>query len=802
MNVSYRWLLDVAPGLDADPEEVAERLAARGAPVEGMKRLDAGLDGVRVGRVAGVRPHPDADRLVLCDVEAGAGAVQVVCGAPDVEAGRLYPFAPPGTTLPGGTSIEEAEIRGQTSRGMLCSERELGLGRDRSGLMELAPGLEVGAPLVEALELDDVRFDVEVTPNRGDLLSHLGVAREIAPGGDAGLRLPAVPGEKGTDARPVRDPEEVEASGARIRIEEPDDCHRYLGAVIRGVEVGPSPPWLAARLRAAGAQPINNVVDATNYVLLEMGQPLHAFDLDRLADRTVVVRRAEEGERLTTLDGVERTLTPEMLCICDAERPVALAGVMGGADSEVSEGTSDVLLECALFEPTRVRAARRALDLPTDASHRFERGVDPDGMVDALLRAVEIIVATAGGTLEREILDVRPRPWTGLEVPLRPSRVARILGVRFTPEGLEELLTPLGFTVSDGEGEALRVSVPGWRSYDVTREVDVVEEVARAHGYDEFPRELGPYRVGTVPDHPLFLLEDRLRDLLVARGFLEAQLPAFAPEDEGEVSLLNPISAEEGALRTSLLPGLLRRVEHNFARGTRDVRLFELGTCFFDDPGEKRPREETRVAVVATGRRRPPHWSTRDELVDLWELKGLLEDVVPRARVEDGVVVPGAPEGGLLDSGRGFTVKDADGEVVGAGGRIRSGEVDAPPWAEDVFALEVTLPAEPRPAPVPVYEPLPSFPGVDRDLALVVPADLPVETVRGAIVEAGGRHLTAVEVFDVYEGEGIPSGTRSVAFRLHFASPERTLTDDDVDEATDDVVRTLKEELDVEPRVG
>jgi len=512
-----------------------------------------------------------------------------------------------------------------------------------------------------------------------------------------------------------------------------------------------------------------------------------------------VVRRARPGEVITTLDGVDRSLSEEMLCICDSRDPVAVAGVMGGEDSEVSGETTDVLLECALFEPTQVRATREALDLSTDASYRFERGVDPTGMVAALRRTSAVVLATAGGELEGEAADVRPRPWDGLSVALRPARIRRVLGVGFEPDDLRGLLEPLGFGVEEGTAEALSVSIPGWRSYDVTREVDLIEEVARSHGYDRFPEELGPFRPGAVPDHPLFGLEDELRDHLVGRGYLEAQVPAFAPPDEGEVALLNPISAEESRLRTSLIPGLVRRVEHNLARGVRDVRLFEIGTCFFEDPERARPREETRVAVAVTGRRRPPHWSLPDEPVDLWDVKALLAELVERARIPGGTL---RPEGTPVEEGLAFAVRDGDGRVRGGGGRLPPDAVDAPPWAGDVWALEVVLPKDPGPAPVSAFEAPPAFPGVERDLALLVPRELPVERVREVIDGAGGGHLERVEIFDLYEGEGIPEGTRSVAFRLHFVSPERTLKDEDVDEATARVVRTLEEELGVERRGG
>ncbi|HZD05187.1 MAG TPA: phenylalanine--tRNA ligase subunit beta, partial [Longimicrobiales bacterium] len=425
MDISYRWLRDLVPALGLDLEEVERRLADRGAPVEGVERLGEGLEGVVAGRVEEVRPHPDADRLTVCRVDAGTGVVlPVVCGAPNVGQGRSYAFAPVGTLLPGVGEIRETEIRGQRSVGMLCSARELGLGTDHTGLLETPEGTSPGAPLVEVLGLDDHRLDVEVTANRGDLLSHVGIAREVAPGGVAGICLPDIPGAPDLSLRLMQGSDEARGGGATVRIEDADLCRRYIGVVMRGVTVGPSPAWLQSRLRAADARPINNVVDATNYVLLELGQPLHAFDLDRLEEHTVVVRRPRGGEEVfTTLDGEARRLGPDMLMICDARRPVAVAGVMGGLESEVGSRTTDVLLECALFDPASIRSTRRALGMSTDASYRFERGVDPAGMERAVRRAVEIILATAGGRCEVEAPDCDPRPWSRGEVRLRVPRV-------------------------------------------------------------------------------------------------------------------------------------------------------------------------------------------------------------------------------------------------------------------------------------------------------------------------------------------------------------------------------------------
>ncbi|MEX0856373.1 MAG: phenylalanine--tRNA ligase subunit beta [Gemmatimonadota bacterium] len=809
MKVSLRWLQAIVPGLHGSPAELSDRLASRGCPVESVTPLGAGLDDIRVARVRSVRPHPNADRLRICEVEDGSGTVQVVCGAPNVTEGGVYPFAPVGAVLPGGSRIGKAKLRGETSEGMLCSERELGLGPGEAGLMVLHPDLEPGASLIDVLGLDDVRLDVEVTSNRPDLLSHEGIARELAPDGAAALRLPEIPGEpEGLEAAleglaRTEGTEVVSSDEASVQIEAPELCGRYLGLVIRGVRVGPSPDWLRSRLRAAGGRPINNVVDATNYVLLELGQPLHAFDLDRLEGGRIRVRAADAGESIETLDGVRRTLEPGMLAICDAVRPVAVAGVMGGADSEVSESTSNVFLECALFTPGPIRSTRKALGLSTDASYRFERGVDPEGMLRALLRAARILVATGGGEIAGPILDCASRPFARTRIPLRPERIGRVLGIPFSPEVVRGLLEPLGFALEE-DGGVLSVEVPGFRSYDVTREVDLIEEVARTHGFEAFPQTLHPFRPSSVPDHPLFALEDRLRDLLVGLGFLEAQTPAFAPAAEGEVALQNPISAEEGFLRTRLAPGLVRRVEYNLARGNRDVRLFELGTVFRTaGPGEV-PHEETRLALILHSLREPKHWSGEGVAFDLWDLKGLLTRIATVVRGGDGWEMRSAEA--EYAAGAGFTpnamlvVSGPEVGDFGIGGSLSPGRADVPPWADPIWAIEVALPAEPAAPQVPVYRALPAHPGIDRDLALLVPGEVSVEVLLARVRDQGGETLREVGVFDVYREDAMPIGTRSVAIRLRFRASNRTLTDAEVDEAVEQVTQDLARELRVEVR--
>jgi len=814
MNVSYRWLRALLPEMATSPQETAEILALRGAPVEELVHLAPGLEELVVARVEGVVPHPNADRLSVCSVDAGGEILQVVCGAPEIRKGGFYPFIPAGCTLPNGALIKTVSLRGVESSGMLCSEVELDMGPDADGIMLLEGDFTPGEPFVPALGLDDWRMDVEITANRGDLLSHIGVARELATAGEEGVSLPPIPGSVGdpwggegpdrdlhSPSLPLRTSvDEASDKGVTVRVDDPDLCSRYLGAVIRGVKVGPSPAWLASRIRAAGSRPINNVVDATNYVLLELGQPLHAFDLAKLGGDAIIVRRAREGEAIRTLDGENRRLQEGMLAICDASDPVAIAGVMGGAGSEVVDDTTDILLECALFDPKSIRATRNALEMSTDASYRFERGVDPAGMELAVRRAVEIILATAGGTADPMVLDACPVPWKGLTVSLRPSRVPTLLGITLSDTEIQDLLSPLGFQVAGISEGSMDFHVPGFRSYDVRREVDLLEEVARTYGYDRFPSDLGPFRPGTVPDHPLFQLEDDLRDLLVGEGFLEAQTMAFAPEGEGTVEVGNPVSMEEAWLRTGLLPGLVRRLEYNFARGLRDVRLFELGTVFFHTEAEKPPKEEAHLGVILTGDQKPRHWRGDPEGVDLWYLKGLLGRLVPGARLQGASIGDGAPTGRRLVPEEGYTVFGKDGDVLGYAGRIDPARVDAPAWAGSVWGLELVLPSEPDPRPVPVFLPPPAFPGVDRDLALLLPKGMAARRVEEVIRSSAGPLLVELSIFDLYEGKGIPQDHRSVAFRLRYQSDQRTLTDEDVERSVTGVTDRLREELGVEKR--
>jgi phenylalanyl-tRNA synthetase beta chain len=802
MKLSLRLLTEMVPGLsDMAPEALYELLAERGAPVEDVVRVGEGLGGVIIGQVKSLRPHPNADRLRLCEVDNGSDVVQVVCGAPVIEEGGFYPFAPVGTELPGGLKLKKAKIRGEVSNGMLCSERELDLGRDQSGIMQLhREGLEAGQSFVEVMGLDDLQIEIEVSPNRGDLLSHLGVAREIAPDGVSSIRLPDIPNAPELALTHESAGNEAVVGGVSVRIEEPDMCPRFVGVTIRGVTVAASPEWLQNRLRALGQQPINNIVDATNYVMLEMGNPMHAYDLGKLKDATVIVRYARDSEEMETLDGVQRKLRSDMVMVCDSEVSHDIAGTMGGEHSSVTEATTDVFLEAALWVPANIRATRRALNISTDASYRFERGVDPLAHQLAIERALAVILATAGGKIDGSVVDLGTRPFEPIILDLRLARVEQVLGVSLDAEELTALLSPIGFECEAGDG-VLRVSVPSYRSYDVVREIDLIEEVARLRGYETFQADLGPARPSSVPDHPLFILEDELRVLLAGWGLFEIVNPAFSPASEGEVELNNPISQEESHLRTALVPAMVRSVEYNWARGARDLRFFQLGTVFRKAGSGEPPVEETHLALVMTGQDRPGHWDRDREAIDLWTLMGVMDGVLPLTRWAGLARATEADPSGRFDPKLSFLIRDSDGVVRGRGGRLNPDRVDAPAWADELWGMELALPEEPKAIGEVEFTPLPSFPGSDRDLALLVPRDIPAQSVVDEIRSAGGALLDSVTIFDLYEGEGVQEGHRSLAVRLRLQALDRTLKDRDGDKVVRRVLERLREELGVEQRV-
>lgn len=793
MNASRRWLEEfLRRPLEA--RELVAKLAMLGAPVDAVESLYAGLEEIRIALVQSVAPHPNADRLRLCEVNDGSSTLKhVVCGAPNVTAGRKYPFASVGATIPHGKGgapmkLERAKIRGEVSEGMLCSARELGLGQDHDGILELETEAPPGTPLLDAVPLADDRLIIDITPNRPDLLGHKGLARELAAAYNIPFRLPQIPNADRLDVPP---PRRAGVSGAagniRIEIQDLAGCKRFHAALLRGVRVGPSPAWLARRLEAVGVRSISNVVDATNYIMLELNQPMHAFDADRLRRATLVVRRATSGETsLVTLDNATRPLDAEMTLITDGGGPIGLAGIMGGASSEVGPGTTDVLLEAAWWEPSGIRRTRRRLGMSTDASYRFERGIDLWAGADAMRRCIELVLATAGGELADVPLDLWPEPTHPPRIFLRPSRVAQVLGVELSWHEIERCLVAIGATVvSKPDDGRIAVDVPGWRP-DLKQEIDLIEEVARVHGYESLPVELRPARVGSLPDAQIEVVTTEVRRGLAALGLLEAStLPLTSVSGPDSVRLLNPPSAAEPWLRRYLLPALIQQIQANWAHHVRDVRLFEVGTVFEARPGG-RPVETRHIAGVVTGAREPAHWSgTGRTDFDRWDLAGLFQAAVALANPNAVVQVEGSA----------WVAVAADGRKVGRAALL---ETEAQPWAAPVFGFEIELdPSARRPIR---YRPLPSTPASERDLALILPDGIAAARVGEIIRQAAGALLVGSDVLDEYRGAGLPPGVRSAMFRLTFRAPDRTLRDQEVDEVERRVLTALERELGVRRR--
>lgn len=792
MNISRRWIEGFLRQ-PIDPVDAAARLGMLGAPVDAIDAVGAELAPFVVGLVTEVRPHPSADKLQVTTVDDGSGeSFQVVCGATNVAVGTKYPFARLGTTMPGGMVIERRKLRGEVSEGMLCSARELGLGDDHDGILALGTDLPPGTGILEVLGLGDHMLVVDVTPNRPDLFGHKGVARELAISYRIPFRLPDVPNLADVDLpTPTRYADEAVVGGVRLAITDRAGCGRFLAATIRGVTVGPSPAWLVERLKAVGVRSINNVVDVTNYVMLELNQPMHAYDAATIAGPAVIVRAARAGEPLTTLDGVSRTLSEGTLVIADAERVIGIAGVMGGAATEVTDATRDIFLECAWFEPLRVRAARRSVNLSTDASQRFERGTDRWGAVDAFRRAIRLLVGVAGGTLDGTTVDCFPAPTHAPRIFLRPARIRQVLGIDLKWTEIERCLVAIGATVvSKPEDGRIAVDVPGWRP-DITSEIDLVEEVARIHGYDNIPTELRPFRPAARRDDAAWTMMEQLRIGAASLGLSEVMtLPMVTTTSDRAPRILNPLSADHGWLRDAIMPALVRQVEANFHAMTRNVRLFEIGTVFRRAAAGERPVEATAVAFAVTGARHPAHWSRASEETDWdeWDARWLFERLLALAH-PSAVVQVGA--------GR-WDAVGTDGATVGWCGPL---DADTPPWAGPVFGGEIATDPSTRTAVR--FQPLPHHPAVTRDLALLLGADRRSTDVLALLAQRGARlALEHSTVVDEYRGQGLPDGKRSVAFRLTFRATDRTLTDKEVDQSTARLVQMLERELDVTLRTS
>lgn len=819
MNVSLLWLRDFLK-TDLTATRARELLTERAATVEAVSPVRADLGEIVVARVVSATRLPESDHLWLTKVDAGTGELlDVVCGAA-VSAGTAYPFAAVGATLPGGMKIERRKIRGEISNGMLCSARELGLGEDHEGILALETDAKPGTPFLDVATASDFRLTIDVLPNRPDLLSHEGVARELAAALGTAMRDWTPPVKIAGRPKPKSANRKRSAAsrlagrtgGVTVRIEDPSACPRYLAVVIRGVKVGPSPAWLVERLEGAGVRSINNVVDVTNFMLHGFGQPMHAFDLAKLGGE-IVVRFAREGERLVTLDGAERTLNRSTLVIAGANGAQAIAGIIGGKGSEVGDATTDILLEVAVFEPRTVRAARRALGISTEASYRFERHVDVERVDERATIAARLLALVAGGEAVAPPADLHSSRSKPGQLPLRLSRAKTVLGAEFKPARAMSLLRQVGFEASEQKRGELRVTVPSWRS-DVVAEADLIEEIARLHGYDNFPSELRPFRLTTVPDDPMVAPTRRVRDLLVGLGLLEARpMPFVSQAPDERLRVRNPLAENEAYLRGSIVATLAKRAEYNLALMQRSIRLFEIGTVFA--PGEgARPTERTHVGVVLLGYREPPHFTVPvPPAYTLWDAEWFAQVVGETAFGDREVkLCVNDSLGGAEDTARDFSARTGgdigrvlwwlrvDGEICGT---VTQLELDAPAWAAPAYGIEIDLTrAVTQRTTVVRYRALPGTPAVEIDLALIVPDAVSAESVEKTIARSAGELLEQVVLFDEFRGAGIDAGARSLAWRLTFRHPDRTLRDKEVEGRRQHIVRALEGEIGVRQRTS
>ena len=801
MRVPLRWLAEWIP-LPGEAELLA-RLTQGGLEVEEVLRVGPDLSGVRVGHVLAREKHPNADRLSLCRVDLGDGEpAEIVCGAPNVAAGQRVAVVSPGATLPDGRKLEKAKIRGVTSHGMICSAAELGLEEDAAGILVLDASAPVGAPLDTVLSVGDRVVAVALTPNRGDCSSMLGIAREVRAHFGGALRIPP------TDALEIA---AAPAPGIRVEISDPTGCPHYVARVVRGVRVGPSPAWLQQRLEAAGMRPIDVVVDVTNLVMLEFGQPLHAFDVGTLRGGVVRVRSAAPGEKLATLDGETRTLDPEDLVIADAERAIAIAGVMGGAETQVTARTRDVLLESAHFDPTRVRRTARRLGLQSEASYRFERQIDPAGVPRAADRAARLLAELADGSVAPGAAEATGAAVTAVPpIELDPGRANRLLGTALSREDVVALLARVDVVVEDAGASPLRCRIPSWRN-DLRLREDLIEEIARIHGFDAIPATLPRQPLAPVVVARSRAVADAARDALAAAGLLECMtLPFARPADLDRlglaaddarrqlVRLQNPLTDEESALQSTLVPSLLGVVHRNRAHQVDRVRVFEVGRTFHPSADGQLPSERLALAAAIT-RGGERLWDPATTPV-FFEGKGAAEQVLEAL----GVAARFSPGGDESFWHPGSSARiDVEGRTVGGVGELHPDvaarfEIDAPCalLTLDLDALAAAAPAGHRFA-----EPS-RQPRVRRDLAVLLPREEAAGRVLDAIRSTAGPHLVDAAVFDRYEGPGVPEGRVSVAFRLVFQRPDRTLTDAEVTRASDRVVAMLADRFRGELRHG
>ncbi len=774
MRISYNWLKEFVK-LDLSPDELAERLTLTGTEIEKVEHIFPQFKGVVTARITSIEKR---NKLTICQVDGGGASVTVVCGAPNVQSGQIVPLALPGALLPGGRKIGIKTFDEVESQGMICSEKELGLSDYGEGIMVLEEEHPLGIPLEEALCLNDYILDADLTPNRPDCMSLLGVAREVA----AILHLPL-------NLPPLPSPPQTKGEIPRVEVEDGKGCPRYTARIIGGVKISPSPFWLRRKLESAGLRAVNNVVDITNFVMIERGQPLHSFDWDKIRDQRIIVRRSLPGESLVTLDNQERRLEEGTLLICDGKGPVAIAGIMGGMDTEVGEGTKNLLLESAYFDPHLVRRGAKSLGLASESSQRFERGVDPFGLLPAQERATELFCRLAGAKAVGPIADISPSPPSSPRIRLREKKVSQVLGVTLNQKRLTDLLSPLGFAP---KGKGI-FAVPGYRP-DVTREIDLIEEVARIYGYDKIPSD--NQARGALPAR-ITERERRLRkvrEILSGLGLREVITNSLVDPRwieaigyKGElVRLLNPLSQELSCLRPTLLPSLLWVAGLNLRRGIREVRIYEVGKVFS-------PEEGTRLSGLILGDQSPPYWGEREKGINFYSLKGIVETFLGLLRLGRGRFIP--QNDPPYEEGRTALLMLGKKEI-GILGKLSSQVSSRFDLEEEVFCFELDMDSVLELVPTGFkFVPPSRFPPAKRDLAILVDQEIPAGEISEAILKLGSPLVKDVSLFDLYQGKQIPPGEKSLAFSLWFSSPHSTLTDQEVERVQERILQGLQDKF-------
>ena len=788
MIVSYQWLRDYV-AFDLTPAQLCEKLTTLGLESYIVSQHAPYLSEIIVGEILECVRHPQSDHLSICQVNIGAdNPQQIVCGASNVAKGQHVPVALPGAILPGGLEIKPVKLRGESSAGMICSERELGLSDRHEGILVLNPNTKIGMSFTDYLTGGDTTIEIDITPNRPDAMSHIGVARDLAALLKADLVIPIPVFEESLPAT---------SSLVNITIDDPKGCPRYASRVITGVSIGPSPAWLQERLQAVGLRSINNVVDAANFVLMETGHPLHTFDFDQLAGPEIIVRRARNAEEMTTLDGKKRILNEEILLICDASKPVAIAGIMGGENSEVTPATTNILIESAYFNPITIRRGSKMLGLSSEASKRFERGADPNGVIYALERLTGLIQDLAGGKVSTGVLDIYPVPIEKHEVSLRHKVCNDLLGVEISPESQCEFLTRLGMEILATSSQVSRYSIPTFRP-DITREADLIEEILRLYGQNNIPVN-DHFKVGIqTTGRSSVRFRNDARELLVGLGYHEIMSVSLVTEnqhpvifgDEEAVELLNPSSQEMTTVRSSLMSGIETTISFNLRHRQTDLRIFEVGQVSTLDAGsDTGARETTHIAFALQGSARKKSWLDSELPATLFHLKGDLAKIYCAITGTEPVLEP--VNHAVLDHA--LVVKSGD-MMIGIMGEIPKARRQKSDIQGSVFYAELRTQEleELYWAKEKRFQNFSVYPVVERDLSLVLDESISHFEIQKMIEEKGGNSLHECYLYDLYQGNTIAPGQKSLTFRLVFQNPDRTLTEQEVDRSFDRILRSLK----------